>query len=45
MAGHGQAIVYIGPLKAGSYNFFNDFNRSMQGTIVVKPAADTGKKN
>lgn len=45
VAGGGQATVYIGPLKAGSYNFFNDFNRDMQGTIVVKPAADTGKKN
>ena len=30
-------VVFIGPLKAGRYEFFNDFNRAMQGSIIVKP--------
>lgn len=34
----GQATIYIGPLKPGRYRFFNDFNRDMQGWIVVKDA-------
>ena len=38
VAAHGEAAIYIGPLQPGSYQFFNDFNRAMQGTIVVKPA-------
>lgn len=37
--GHGEATIYIGPLDPGSYRFFNDFNREMQGTIVAKSAA------
>lgn len=45
VAGHGQVTIYIGPLKAGRYSYFNDFNRDMQGAIVVKPAADQQKKN
>jgi hypothetical protein len=40
---HGETAIYIGPLDPGSYRFFNDFNREMQGTIVAKPAA--GKEN
>jgi len=36
--GHGEVDIYIGPLEPGSYEFFNDFNRDMQGLIVVKPA-------
>ena len=38
--GHGEVAVYIGPLDPGSYRFFNDFNREMQGTIVAKPASN-----
>jgi plastocyanin len=38
--GHGESPVYIGPIETGSYQFFNDFNRNMQGLIVVAP---TGK--
>lgn len=38
VAAHGEAAVYIGPLQPGKYQFFNDFNRSMQGMIVAKPA-------
>jgi hypothetical protein len=37
--GHGETTIFIGPLDPGSYRFFNDFNREMQGTIVAKPAA------
>jgi hypothetical protein len=37
--GHGEVTIFIGPLDPGSYQFFNDFNHDMQGTIVVKPAA------
>jgi plastocyanin len=33
--GHSQVTVYIGPLAAGRYNFFNDFDRSAQGWVVV----------
>jgi plastocyanin len=40
--GHGESPVYVGPLETGSYQFFNDFNRTMQGLIVVTP---TGKGN
>jgi hypothetical protein len=38
VAGHGEATVYVGPLQAGTYQFFNDFNRAVQGAIVVKHA-------
>jgi hypothetical protein len=36
--GHGEATIYVGPLDQGSYTFFNDFDRDMQGAIVAKPA-------
>ncbi len=35
--GHGEASIYIGPLEPGSYQFFNDFDHDMQGTVIVKP--------
>jgi hypothetical protein len=38
--GHGEVTIYVGPLKPGNYQFFNDFNRDMRGTIVAKPAVD-----
>ncbi|MES1955323.1 cupredoxin domain-containing protein [Salinisphaera hydrothermalis] len=28
--------VYIGPLNAGTYHFFNDFSPSVKGTLKVK---------
>ena len=31
-----QIIIYIGPLDAGTYNYFNDFNRDTKGTIVAR---------
>ncbi len=41
--GQGEVTIYIGPLSHGSYRFFNDFNRDMQGVIVAQPAV--GKEN
>ncbi len=38
--GHGEVTIYIGPLEPGTYQFFNDFNHEMQGTIVAKPAVN-----
>jgi hypothetical protein len=40
--GHGEVTIYVGPLDAGSYRFFNDFDHDMQGAIIVKPAAGKG---
>lgn len=34
---HGEATFYIGPMDPGSYQFFNDFNHEMQGSIMAKP--------
>ncbi|MHB1677161.1 MAG: cupredoxin domain-containing protein [Sulfuriferula sp.] len=34
--GNAEATIYVGPLEPGRYQFFNDFNHAMQGTIVVK---------
>ncbi len=39
---HGEATIYVGPLKVGSYKFFNDFDQKMQGSIIVKPSAGKG---
>ena len=36
--GHGEVTIYVGPLDPGNYQFFNDFNHEMQGTIVAAPA-------
>lgn len=32
-----RVSVYVGPLEAGRYKFFNDFNQSQTGAVVVKP--------
>ncbi len=40
--GHGEVTVFVGPLKLGSYKYFNDFNREMKGMIVVKPSSEKG---
>jgi len=37
--GHSQVTVYIGPLKPGRYNFFNDFDHAVQGWVVVGGSA------
>ena len=36
--GNSETTIYIGPLNQGSYQFYNDFDREMLGTIVAKPA-------
>jgi len=37
IAGGQQAIVFVGPLKPGSYEFFGDFNpKTARGRIVAK---------
>lgn len=36
---HGEVSFFVGPVEAGRYEFFNDFNHDMKGTVVVKPAA------
>ncbi len=32
---HKDVKVYIGPLEAGRYRFFNDFHQESQGWVVV----------
>jgi plastocyanin len=35
--GNSSAVIYIGPLKPGSYKFFGEFNQATaQGVIVAK---------
>ena len=34
--GHGESPIFVGPLEAGTYQFFNDFDHDMQDTITVK---------
>ncbi len=37
VAGKHKIIVFVGPVKAGSYKYFGDFHKdTAQGTIVVK---------
>ncbi len=31
-----QVVVFIGPLHAGNYSFFNDFNPRLRGRIVAR---------
>jgi plastocyanin len=30
-----EAVVHVRPLQPGRYNFFDDFHRATQGTVVV----------
>ncbi|MFV2060000.1 MAG: cupredoxin domain-containing protein [Gammaproteobacteria bacterium] len=35
--GNSSAVIYIGPLKPGSYKFFGEFNqKTAQGVVVAK---------
>ena len=35
--GNSQAVIFIGPLEAGSYPFFGEFNqKTAQGRVIVK---------
>lgn len=36
IGGKGQAIVLLGPLKAGKYEYFDEFQAGTTGHIVVK---------
>jgi len=36
VTGGSEITVFIGPLDAGTYNYFNDFNRKATGTIIAK---------
>jgi plastocyanin len=31
-----EVVVFIGPLRAGSYEFFNDFHPSSRGHVVAR---------
>jgi hypothetical protein len=33
---NGEGILRVGPLKPGRYEFFDDFNQSNRGTLVVE---------
>lgn len=34
--GGGEVSVYIGPLKAGTYGFFDDFHGQTKGSLIAK---------
>jgi plastocyanin len=37
ISGRSSAVVFVGPLKAGSYHFFGEFNEdTAQGRLVVE---------
>jgi hypothetical protein len=36
VSANSEIFVFIGPLDAGSYGFFNDFHRESTGTIIAK---------
>ncbi len=33
---NGEAVIYVGPLKSGTYHYFDDFNRDNKAAIIVK---------
>lgn len=36
VAANGEAILRVGPLKPGRYDFFDDFNQANRGTLLVE---------
>ena len=36
VAANSEAIVRVGPLKPGKYEFFDDFNHANRGTLIVE---------
>lgn len=36
ITGNSEAAIYVGPLKPGSYDYFNDFHLDTKGTITAK---------
>ena len=37
--GHSTVPLYVGPLKPGTYKFFNDFHSASTGKLIVKPGS------
>lgn len=37
--GGSKVVLYVGPLKPGTYQFFNDFHPASTGKLIVKPQA------
>lgn len=33
---HSEILIYIGPIDAGKYTYFNDFRRDTTGIIIAK---------
>lgn len=40
--GHGEVTIYVGPLAPEIYQFINEYNPRMHGSIVVKPVVNKG---
>lgn len=36
IAANSEGILRVGPLKPGKYEFFDDFNQSNRGTLIVE---------
>lgn len=37
VSGHGKIIIYIGPLKPGTYKYFGEYHQgTAQGAVIVK---------
>jgi hypothetical protein len=43
VVGKGEATVYLGPLKAGRYEFFDDFHAASRGTIEAAAESEAKK--
>lgn len=44
IVGKSQGTVFLGPLKNGSYEFFDDFHSSVRGSIEAAAPASPEKK-
>lgn len=36
IAGGGSVVIFIGPLKPGSYRFFDDFDQKAAGRVIAE---------
>lgn len=43
--GNKEATIVIGPLKEGSYSYFDEFHPTAKGTITATAATDAPKSN
>lgn len=41
IGGNGEAVLYVGPLDAGSYAYFDDFDHTITGHITAKATSAT----